>query len=231
VGDYLEMDFATFRSSMQTTLNALGAMGQTASAAVTQAMVEFCEYLLSLMQEGAPKKTGYLVEHSYVSTPKVVGDYTVVEIVWDAAYARAQDTGAYITPKNFRAVFSGGRYRSPKSGRFIRAGQVGGARLFIPRRPGVYPIKDRALRKAAGFKLGIDFVLEQYVKLDGNLFITRVLRSEAKNADRTVARLALRLWQALAGEKVPESRGMFGGSVNPEGNYQGHRGQIIKSNE
>lgn len=232
MGDFLEMDYLTFKSSMQVTLDFLGAMGQLASTAVTQAMVEFAEYLLSLMQENAPKKTGFLIEHSYVSTPRVDGDNTVVEIVWEAPYAKIQDTGGQITPKDFRAAFVDGHYRSPKSGRFITKRRVGGARLFIPMRPGVVPIQDPALRKAAGYKYGVDFVFKQFVVIEGTEYITRVIKSEMYNADRTVGRLAERIWVALAGEKIVASRGMSGGSVSVSGSdYSGHRGEIITNGD
>jgi hypothetical protein len=170
--DFIEVDAAKFKSSLQFTLNKLTKMERLMAHAVTLAMQNYGEYVLAQVQELAPVKTGFLRDSGHINGPTRQGEFIVFELAFDAYYAEIQDIGGFVLPKRAK-------------------------RLFIPLRPGVKPIRDPAARRAAGYQLGVDFVFAKFVKLPGSRYLSSTIRRNAKNADRIVGRFAEQILEGL----------------------------------
>lgn len=181
-------------------VNQLAAMDATAEAALAQALVEFAEYLLALIQHNIHSKSGRLAQSGHVLPPEIIDGFVTVTIQWDAPYARIQDVGGVVTPSDFRATpTAAGGYRSIKSGKFISKRRVFEARLFVPLREGVVPIKDPNARAASGYKYGVDYVLSRYVVIKGSRYMSNVLDREMPNADRTIGQMMEAIWSGMSG--------------------------------
>lgn len=199
---FISVDGAAFRSTMQTVLGQMEQYGKACAAAVTIAQVEYAEKLLNEMKQNIthggriPRIPTYMLAQSgHVDGPKRLGDFTVVEIVWDAPYADIQDKGGTIFPADVNAAFANNRQvfsRGNKApirgalGRYITRKRLNTARLFVPLRPGVVPIQDPAERAAMGYVWGVDYVLARSVTITGSEFISKVLRKSVPNADRDI---------------------------------------------
>lgn len=201
-----------FMSSMQTTLRQLGAYGKAGAAALDIAMVEYAQKMLDEMKANITHKSGGSVTNELAKSGSVVGpftkgDYTIVQIVWTAPYARIQDKGGFIYPKNVSAatrynknVFSTKHNVAVRGhlGRFISRRTLNTARLFVPLRPGVVPIKDPIARKAMGYKWDVDYVLARSVEIKGSQYISKVLRKRLPNAARDIGSRAEQIWNQMA---------------------------------
>jgi len=210
---FVSIDKAKFSSSMQAMLGQMDEYGKAMAAAVTIAMVEYAEKLLNEMKQGITHKgeaSYVLAQSGHVDGPRKIGDFTVVEILWDAPYAQIQDQGGTIFPKdvtaafkNNRRVFSRGNKDAIRGslGRFITRKRLNIARLFVPLRPGVVPITDPVARAAAGYRWGIDYVLAKSVTITGSQFITRVLNRRLPNADRDIGKRVEKIVDGLMASK------------------------------
>lgn len=174
----ISVDELTFTQTAGIFLKELGNYGKQVNIATNLALVNYCEYLLSLMQDRIHNRSGFLRDSGHVTVPVFNSDNSVsCSIVWDAVYALIQDKGGFIVPK-----ISIGMTRGKHPHIYTK-------RLFIPKRPGVYPIQDPALRKAMGWRINVDFVLTTKPQIiDGNRYISDVLQRELPNAERTVGR-------------------------------------------
>lgn len=214
------IDGQAFKSSMQKMLMQLDAYGKAGASAVTIAQVEYAEKLLKEMKANITHKNGsptyFLARSGHVSDPRKEGEWVVVEILWDAPYANIQDKGGLIRPKHVSAAdrynpkretlsrfTATGRPRNLKEtlrghlGRLISRKKFNTARLFVPLRPGVKAIKDPVARRAAGYIMGVDFVLARQVSIKGSKFITMVLNKYRPHFARDVGARAEKIWTSM----------------------------------
>lgn len=130
-----------------------------------KATSQFAEFMLGIAQERAPVKTGALRASGTVTDPIIEGKKITIFFGFNLVYARIQDFGGEIFAKP-------------------------GSALFIPLRPGVVPIKDKAQQKASGQKQGIDFVLVQSVIINGNDYFTDTVDEQKRRASRAIGKVA-----------------------------------------
>ncbi|RPH70122.1 hypothetical protein EHM76_06740 [bacterium] len=219
----ISIDGAVFRSSLQTMLRQLDSFGKAGAAALDIAMVEYAEKLLNEMKQNITHKgssipTYFLAKSGHINGPRKQGEWTVVEIQWDAPYANIQDKGGEIFAKDVTAATNAGvksqftptgRVRKSQIGmkirgalgRYISRKRFNTARLFVPLRPGVRPIQDPAARAAMGYVWGVDYVLARSVTIKGSEFITKVLKKHAPNAARDIGIRAEQIWYSMTEKK------------------------------
>jgi hypothetical protein len=130
-----------------------------------KAASQFAEFTLGIAQQRAPVKTGALRASGTVTDPVFQGNVITIFVGFNLVYARIQDFGGEIFPQTAQA-------------------------LFIPLRPGVVPIKDKAQQKASGQKFNVDFTLAKSVFINGNDYWTDTIEEQAPRASREIGRVA-----------------------------------------
>lgn len=159
----IEFDSVEFRRTLGLAKADLQRLADKIDDITANAMKQFAENLVGEAGARAPIKSGDLRASGFVDEPRIVGDGIIVAAGFNKVYAHIQDVGGIVRP--------------------VKAGA-----LFIPLRAGVYPIKGKRARKAAGFKYGVDFILAKEAKLVGNQYWTGTLQQFIPEAATLIGR-------------------------------------------